>query len=123
MGESLLATATMSRTATLLSNPSFIATLVHADPAAIKQLIELVEGLLQKGEDDRQKAIGELDAAVTAASVAAQNVDDAQATKVRIEGDLADIGIKQTLLDDETARIDGEKGILDDSHGKLVTLV
>jgi len=136
-GESLLATATMSRTATLLSNPSFIATLVHADPAVINQVIGLVEGLLQNGEDDRQKAIGERDAAVTAASVAAQNVVDAQATKVRIEGDLADEGItiqklesdrdssqgilndKQVILDDAERELGIKQALLDDETARI----
>merc|ERR1719491_44214 len=51
----------LSRTSQFLAAPSFLASIQQADPAALKQVLDIVLSLLQEGEDDRNYAIGEDD--------------------------------------------------------------
>jgi len=69
----------LSRMATLLSNPTFLEQLKKANPTAVQQVIDMVVGLINKGEEERQSAIDKFNARVAEAATAAQNLVDAEA--------------------------------------------
>lgn len=69
----------LSRMATLLSNPTFLEQLKKANPTAVQQVIDMVVGLINKGEEERQSAIDKYNARVDEAATAAQNLVDAEA--------------------------------------------
>lgn len=69
----------LSRMATLLSNPTFLEQLKKANPTAVQQVIDMVVGLINKGEEERQSAIDKYNARVAEAAQAAQNLLDAEA--------------------------------------------
>jgi len=80
----------LSRTTTLLTHPSFLASLSLADPAAVQQVLDIVLNLIQEGEDARNFAIGEYNDRVSEAEVAAQNLVDAETALASRESELLD---------------------------------
>jgi len=78
----------LSRMATLLSNPSFLQQLKKANPTAVQQVIDMVVGLIEKGEEERQSAIDKYNARVAEAATAAQNLVDAEAALADREEEL-----------------------------------
>lgn len=81
---------TNTRTIALFTNPSFLSTLEKADPEALRQVVDIVNNLLEEGEDDRNHAIGEYDDRVSEAEDAAQALVDAQTAQAQREEELDD---------------------------------
>jgi hypothetical protein len=79
-----------TRTIALFTNPSFLSTLEKADPEALRQVVDIVNNLLEEGEDDRNHAIGEYDDRVSEAEDAAQALVDAQTAQAQREEELDD---------------------------------
>jgi len=80
----------LSRSVSLLANPSFLAMLQKADPAAVQQVIDMVVDLINRGEAERQNAIQLHKDRVAEAAQAAQNLADAEAHLSRMEEELVD---------------------------------
>merc|ERR1712108_69822 len=80
----------LSRTATLLSNPVFLAALSKADPGAVQQVIDRVNELIQAGEDDRNFAIGDWRTKVAEAEAALQALIAAESELSKRENELVD---------------------------------
>lgn len=80
----------LSRTTSLLADPSFLSMLQKADPHAVQQVIDLVVDLINKGEDERQHAIKLHKDRVAEAKQAAQALVDAEAYLGRCEEELVD---------------------------------
>lgn len=144
----------MSRTTRILSDPSFIKTLANADPEAVLEVIELINKMINAGEDDRKAAVDRWQGAVDAAVAAGEFLDEKNAhqsltesllsaEKVTVssleterdnkqvvvdeKNDILDdaqakLDIWAKILEDETSRITGERGILEDAEKKLLTL-
>lgn len=79
-----------TRTVALFTNPSFLSTLENADPEALQQVADIVDNLIEKGEEDRNYAIGEYNDRVSEAAAAAQALTDAQTAQANREQELAD---------------------------------
>lgn len=79
-----------TRTVALFTNPSFLSTLENADPEALQQVADIVDNLIEKGEEDRNYAIGEYNDRVSEAAAAAQALTDAQTEQANREQELAD---------------------------------
>merc|ERR1712228_789261 len=127
---------TSSRTAIFMSNPSFISSLQQADPQALQAVLDIVNNLLEEGEDARQSAIGKYNDRVsdaeTALAVSEQELVDAGDVTVDMtniaEGKSAIEVEKRAIRDEkqkkldvqiaftnrEIARIDGEKASLEE---------
>lgn len=80
----------LSRSVSLLANPSFLAMLQKADPHAVQQVIDMVVDLINRGEAERQHAIKEHADRVSEAATAAQNLADAEAHLTQMEEELVD---------------------------------
>lgn len=117
----------LSRTTTFLSNPAFIASMEQADPAALQQVLDIVNNLIQEGEDDRQYAIGEYNDRVAEAATAAQNLIDAETALANREQELVDAGVvtaDMTEIAQGKSAIEVEKrGIRDAKQKKLDTQI
>merc|ERR1712226_788690 len=113
----------LSRTATLLSNPVFLAALAKADPTAVQQVIDMVDGLVQTGEDERNFAIGEYHHRVAEAEVARQNLVNARAALDARESELVDateVRIEKTQIAEGKSAVEVEKrGVRDAKKDKL----
>merc|ERR1712224_393137 len=102
----------LSRTTTLLSNPVFLASLAKADPTAVGQVITLVNGLVQTGEDEKNFAIGEYHHRVAEAEVARQNLVDARAALEARESELVDatqVRVDKTQIAEGKTAVEVEK--------------
>lgn len=75
MGRSLLGLG--RRTVTLLTAPSFIASLTNADPARVQEVLDIVLNLIKEGEAAQKDAEDKYAARVNEAKVAAQNLQEA----------------------------------------------
>lgn len=75
MGRSLLGLG--RRTVTLLTAPSFIASLTNADPARVQEVLDIVLNLIKEGEAAQKDAEDKYAARVGEAKVAAQNLQEA----------------------------------------------
>jgi len=117
----------LSRTTTFLTNPAFIASMQQADPAALQEVLNIVLGLIQEGEDDRQFAIGEYNDRVSEAATAAQNLIDAESALALREQELVDAGVvtaDMTEIAVGKSAIEVEKrGIRDAKQKKLDTQI
>jgi len=113
----------LSRTATLVSNPVFLAALAKADPGAVGQVITLVNELVQTGEDERNYAIGEYHHRVAEAEVARQNLVAARAALEARESELVDateVRIEKTQIAEGKSAVEVEKrGVRDAKKDKL----
>merc|ERR1712228_919560 len=113
-----------TRTVALFTNPSFLSTLENADPEALQQVADIVDNLIEKGEEDRNYAIGEYNDRVSEAAAAAQALTDAQTAQANREQELADakddkLDVQKAFTAREIARIDGEKA----THELVLTYV
>jgi len=117
----------LSRTTTFLSSKSFIASLQQADPATLQQVLDIVNNLIQEGEDDRQYAIGEYNDRVAEAATAAQNLIDAETALANREQELTDAGVvtaDMTNIAVGKSAVEVEKrGIRDAKQKKLDTQI
>lgn len=117
----------LSRTTTLFTHPSFIASLSQADPAALRQVLDIVLNLLQEGEDDRNYAIGEYNDRVSEAATAAQNLVDAEAAQATAEQELEDaieLTAEKTEIAQGKSAVEVEKrAIRDAKQDKLDTQI
>jgi len=84
-GRKLLST---SRTVTLLTAPSFIASLQNADPSKVQSVLDIVLNLIKEGEEDQKKAEDRYAEVLHNAAVAAQNLKDAEAALAQREAEL-----------------------------------
>jgi hypothetical protein len=113
----------LSRTAVLLSNPVFLAALAKADPTAVQQVIDMVEGLVQTGEDERNFAIGEYHHRVAEAEVARVNLVNPRAALEARESELEDateVRIEKTQIAEGKSAVEVEKrGVRDAKKDKL----
>jgi len=108
----------LSRTARLLSNHVFLAALKKADPTAVQQVIDLVVGLIDAGEDDRNFAIGEYNDRVSEAEVAAANLVDAEAALASRETELVDataVRVEKTKIAEGKTAVEVEKRAVRDA--------
>merc|ERR1711997_80604 len=106
-GRKLLST---SRTVTLLTAPSFIASLQNADPAKVQSVLDIVINLIKEGEEDQKKAEDAYAEVLRKAAEAASAHEDEM---YRIRDDMK--VLLETQIDftnREIARIDAEKAIL-----------
>jgi len=124
---------------------AFVATFANADPTAINKVIEMVNGMIDVGEQEKQKAIDDHAAAVQVASDLAAQLAIDQADLIYKKGEFhiatdeanaaaaisdlkeaeeaaalgvqtsarADEAEKESFLNSETARINGEKSVLE----------
>merc|ERR1712113_1051626 len=76
MGRSLLGLG--RRTVTLLTAPSFIASLTNADPARVQEVLDIVLNLIKEGQEAEQDATDKYNARVHEAEVAAANLAEAR---------------------------------------------
>merc|ERR1711994_85186 len=117
----------LSRTTTFLSSKSLIASLQQADPATLQQVLDIVNNLIQEGEDDRQYAIGEYNDRVAEAATAAQNLIDAETALANREQELTDAGVvtaDMTNIAVGKSAVEVEKrGIRDAKQKKLDTQI
>merc|ERR1719362_1531917 len=113
----------LSRTTTLLSNPVFLKQLAQADPTAVGQVITLVNGLVETGEEEKNYAIGEYHHRVAEAEVARQNLVDARAALQARESELVDateVRIEKTQIAEGKSAVEVEKrGVRDAKKDKL----
>jgi len=113
----------LSRTTTLLSNPVFLKQLAQADPTAVGQVITLVNGLVEKGEEERNFAIGEYHHRVAEAEVARQNLVAASAALAARETELVDatqVRVEKTEIAQGKTAVEVEKrGVRDAKKDKL----
>jgi len=77
-----------SRTVTLLTAPSFIASLANADPSKVQSVLDIVLNLMKEGEADQKKAEDAHDDAVNKAQVAADNLLEAKQELEKRESEL-----------------------------------
>jgi len=91
MGRSLLGLA--RRTVTLLTAPSFIASLTNADPARVQEVLDIVLNLIEEGKAAQKDAEDKYAARVGEAEVAAQNLQEA----------LHQLSLREQELKDATA--------------------
>lgn len=88
LGRSLLGLG--RRTVTLLTAPSFIASLSKADPARVQQVLDIVLNLIQEGVAAQQDATDKYNARVAEAKTAADNLTEAIRQLSLREQELAD---------------------------------
>jgi len=114
---------TSSRTAIFMSNPSFISSLQQADPQALQAVLDIVNNLLEEGEDARQSAIGKYNDRVSEAATAKQNLIDAETALAVSEQELVDAGdvtVDMTNIAEGKSAIEVEKrAIRDEKQKKL----
>lgn len=115
----------LSRMATLLSNPSFLEQLKKANPGAVQQVIKMVVALIDKGTEEKEKAIQKYNDRVTEAATAAQNLVDASAALDEREEELkaatANRIAKTKIAEGKTAVEKEKRGIRDAKKAKLET--
>lgn len=88
LGRSLLGLG--RRTVTLLTAPSFIASLSKADPARVQQVLDIVLNLIKEGEAAEKDATDKYNARVAEAKTAADNLREAIRQLSLREQELAD---------------------------------
>lgn len=117
----------LSRTSIFMSSPAFLSSLQQADPAALQSVLDIVQNLLQEGEDDRQYAIGEYNDRVSEAATAAQNLVDAETALATAEEELVDAGVvtaeKTEIAVGKTAVEVEKRNIRDSKQKKLDTQI
>jgi len=108
----------LSRTATLLSNPVFLAALSKADPGAVQQVIDRVNELIQAGEDDRNFAIGDWRTKVAEAEAALQALIAAESELSKRENELVDataVRVEKTSIAEGKTAVEVEKRAVRDA--------
>lgn len=102
----------LSRMASLLSNPSFLEQLKKANPDSVKEVIDMVVALINKGETERQFAINEYNNRVAEAATAAQNLVDAETALSQREDELkaaTENRIEKTTIAEGKTAVEVEK--------------
>merc|ERR1712228_840730 len=101
---------------------AFVATFANADPTAINKVIEMVNGMIDVGEQEKQKAIDDHAAAVQVAKDAAAQLALDQADLIYKKGELHIATDKEAFLNAETSRINAEKAVLEEVGDILESL-
>jgi len=79
----------LSKTTSLLADPNFLEMLRKANPTAVRQVIDMVVALINKGTAEVKYATSEYNARVAEAKTAAQNLSDAEVALAQRRDELA----------------------------------